>query len=97
MVIARSLPLKAPIGPTAWVLAMAVRTSSSARPIEASATDRLFSAIDGDLAYAFDLRNPPRAHAISGIVEHARRQVAGRERQNHDRRCRGVGFAERRR
>src|SRR6516165_10618521 len=96
MVIARSLPLKTPIGPTALVLAMAVRTSSSARPIDANADGRLLSAVDRDLGYAFDLREPLRDHAIGGIVEHARRKAAGRERQNHDRRCRRVGFAERR-
>ncbi len=37
MVTARSLPSSTPIGPAALVLAIAVRTSSMERPIEASA------------------------------------------------------------
>src|SRR6266404_3837561 len=65
--------------------------------IDPNANGRLLGAIDGDLSYPFDLREPLRDHAIGGIVEHAGRKILGRQRQNHDRRCRRIGFAKSRR
>jgi hypothetical protein len=47
MVMARSLPSNSPTGPTALLLAMAVRTSSMDNPIEASAIGLMRTRIAG--------------------------------------------------
>ena len=82
---------------------MAVRTSSSESPIEASATGLTRTRIAGcsapltvDLGHAIDLRQTLDDHGVGGIVERAGRHGVRGQRQDHDRRRRRIGFAERR-
>ena len=82
---------------------MAVRTSSSDEPhrgerdrIDADADRGLLGAVDGDLGDALDLGQTLDDHGVGGIVERAGRHGIRGQRQDHDRRRRRIGFAERR-
>ena len=90
-----------PSGASALALAIAVRTSSMLSPIDdelhridAHADGRLLGAGDRHLRHAVDLRDALGDDGVGRVVEVARRQRLGGQRQDQDGRGRRVRLAE---